>query len=80
MVVAMNTLFTSTARGAALLAVSLMAQVERFPLKIILDIMAEVTRPFPAQNIQYQRLKFGLEAKSDISPERFLNTWQTPME
>ena len=68
MVVAMNTLFMSTARGAALLAVSLMAQVERFPLKIILDIMAEVTRHFPAQNIQHQRLKFGLEAKSDISP------------
>lgn len=84
MVVEIDTLFTSTVREAApSTGVSLMVQLERSFLKITLGTMAKVTRHFPAQNLQYQLLKFGLEEKSDVTQllpnlNKF-HTYQTPI-
>lgn len=79
MVVEINTLLTSTVREAApSTGVSLMVQLERSVLKITLGTMAKVTRHFPAQNLQYQLLKFGLVGKSDTVVPKPENVQHVP--
>lgn len=61
----MDTLFTLTARKAALsLVVSLMAQVERSRLRIILDFMETIILHFHVLSLQHLPRKSGLEEKT----------------
>lgn len=68
MAVVMDTVFTLTARGASpSITVSLMAQAEWCLLRKTLETIAILTLAFPAQSLQHQLLRLGLDAKGDNS-------------